>query len=215
MVSLSGFAMAQGGAQDNAASCDGLSAPVQVLPDWKPEASDLQMHEIDQQTFSAHEEKRWARKRRKLMSSFRSVKAFVEQPSIALLGISRSGKKFGNAAYHELTTRGYRVYPIHPYADVIGGIRCYRTFQELPEQVDAALIVLPPPQAVAAVHAAAASGIHHIWLQHGADSAEVLAACRHLGLDTVSENAFSCSQTRGAITKHTAGSGNCSASSMR
>jgi len=120
------------------------------------------------------------------MTSRRSVETFIAQPSIALLGISRSGKKFGNYAYRQLTAQGYRIYPIHPSADVIAGIRCYRNFKELPEQVDAALIVLPPVQALAAVKEAASSGVHHIWLQQGADSPGVLQACRELGLDTVS-----------------------------
>ena len=119
------------------------------------------------------------------MTSRRSVETFLAQPSIALLGVSRSGMKFGNFAYRTLTARGYRVYAIHPCADLIGGIRCYRNFKELPEHVDAALIVLPPAKAVTAVKDAASSGIHHIWLQQGAESGEVSEACHELGLNTV------------------------------
>jgi len=120
------------------------------------------------------------------MSSRRSVEAFVDQPAVALLGMSRSGKKFGNFAYRELTDRGYRVYPIHPVADLIGGVRCYRSFEALPERVDAALIVTSPVQTLAAVKQAAAAGVRCIWLQQGAESPKVMEACHELGLDTVS-----------------------------
>jgi predicted CoA-binding protein len=120
------------------------------------------------------------------MSSRQSVEAFVGTPAIALLGMSRSGKKFGNFAYRELTDRGYRIYPIHPSVDLIGGVRCYRDFDALPERVEAALLVTSPAQAIGAIRQAVASGVSRIWLQQGAESPEVLETCRELGLDTVS-----------------------------
>lgn len=59
------------------------------------------------------------------ITSRATVESFLAQPALALVGMSRSGKKFGNVAYRELTAKGYRVYPIHPAADSIDGVRCY------------------------------------------------------------------------------------------
>jgi predicted CoA-binding protein len=120
------------------------------------------------------------------MTSKASVDAFLVQPALALVGMSRSGKKFGNLACRELTTKGYRIYPIHPSAETIEGRRCYRRFADLPERVDAVLVVVPPAQAAPTVREAAAAGIHHVWLQQGAESPEVLQVCRDIGIDTVS-----------------------------
>src|SRR5689334_9740059 len=120
------------------------------------------------------------------MTTRSSIETFVAQPAIALVGISRCGRKFGNLAYRELSDRGYRVYAIHPAADVIGGIRCYRSFKDLPEKLDAALVVLPPAKAVPAIKEIAASGIRNVWLQQGAESEEVLRTCHALGLNTIS-----------------------------
>jgi predicted CoA-binding protein len=114
-----------------------------------------------------------------------AVDQFVAQPALALVGVSRSGKKFGNAAYRELSAKGYRVYPIHPSADVIDGVRCYSRFVDLPEAVDAVLVVVPPSQAAAVVRDAAAAGIHHVWLQQGVESNDALKACHDLGLTCV------------------------------
>ena len=119
------------------------------------------------------------------MASRASVDAFLAQPALALVGLSRSGKKFGNLAFRELAAKGYRVYPIHPAAETIDGAHCYHRFSDLPEPVDAMLVVVPPAAALNAVRQAAAAGIHHIWLQQGAESPEVLEACRELGLDVV------------------------------
>ena len=49
-----------------------------------------------------------------------SVQDFIAGNRIELVGISRSGKKFGNIASKELKERGYQVYPIHPEAEQIG-----------------------------------------------------------------------------------------------
>jgi uncharacterized protein len=119
------------------------------------------------------------------MTSQIAVDAFLAEPALALVGMSRSGRSFGNYAYKALTTKGYRVYPIHPIADTIEGHHCYHRFADLPEHVDAVLIVVAPEEAAIVVKDAAAAGIHHVWLQQGAESPQVLAACRDAGVDAV------------------------------
>ena len=39
---------------------------------------------------------------------------FVGSKRIAVVGMSRSGKKFGNMASKELKTKGYEIFPVHP-----------------------------------------------------------------------------------------------------
>jgi len=105
---------------------------------------------------------------------------------MALVGMSRGGRKFGNFAYRALKSKGYRVYPVHPHASSIDGVRCYPDFAALPEPVDNLLVIIPSKQAVTAIRSAAAVGIHHIWLQQGSESPEVLNACHELGVNVIS-----------------------------
>ena len=121
----------------------------------------------------------------KTMASEGSIRAFLAHPALAVVGMSRTGRKFGNCACRELTKKGYRIHPIHPSARAIDGVRCYERFTDLPEPLEAVLVVVPPRQAVAVMRDAAAAGIHHVWLQQGAESPEALAAGRALGLDVV------------------------------
>jgi predicted CoA-binding protein len=114
------------------------------------------------------------------------IERFLSRPAMALIGMSRSGKKFGNAAYRALVSKGYRVYPIHPIAATIGGVKCYTDYAALPEGVDAALIVVPPAQAIAAIRAAAAAGVRSVWLQQGAESEDAIKECRDRGLEVIS-----------------------------
>ena len=119
------------------------------------------------------------------MTTRAAVESFVSQPALAVVGLSRSGKKFGNFACRELAAKGYRVYPIHPSVREISGIRCYARFADLPERVDSVLVVVPPAKAADVVREAAQAGIHHVWLQQGASSPEVLQVCREVGVDAI------------------------------
>jgi len=114
-----------------------------------------------------------------------AVEQFLSHQALAIVGVSRSGKKFGNYALRALRTRGYRVYPIHPTADTLEGERCYRHFRDLPEPVTAAVVVVPPVQAVDVIREAADAGVRDVWLQQGAESDVVLAACREAGVEPV------------------------------
>ena len=119
------------------------------------------------------------------MTSATSIEAFLDNPSIAVVGVSRSGRGFGNAACRSLRTQGYRVYPVNWSAPTVDGIRCYSRLSELPERVNAVLVVVPPPQAVDVIRDAAAAGIRHVWLQQGAESPGALRLGAELGLDVV------------------------------
>jgi uncharacterized protein len=119
------------------------------------------------------------------MTSQASIEAFLREPAMAVVGVSRSGKGFGNAAARELRHKGYRIYPVNPHADVVAGERCYRSFADLPESVRAVLVVVPPDEALCVVREASRAGIRRVWLQQGAEAPFVTLACEELGLDVV------------------------------
>lgn len=114
-----------------------------------------------------------------------AIQDFVQGKRIAVMGVSRSGKKFGNIAVTELKQRGYQVLIVHPEAQEIGGERCYPSVAALPAAVDGVLICVPPKHASAALREAVQAGVKNIWLQQGADSAEVHATARELGVSLI------------------------------
>lgn len=110
---------------------------------------------------------------------------FVAGKRIAIVGASRSGKKFGNMAASELNQRGYEVFYIHPQAEAIDGQPCYRDLAAVAGKVDGVWICVSPQQSADAVRQAAAAGLKHVWLQQGADTPEALAAAREAGLEPI------------------------------
>lgn len=120
------------------------------------------------------------------MSTKQAVAAFLALKSIAVVGVSRSGNKFSNAAFRELAKKGYRVVPVNPNADSIEGARCYHSLREVQPRPEGALIITPPAQTEAVVREAADSGIHQVWIQQGAETPGALAMAEQRGLTVVS-----------------------------
>ncbi len=116
----------------------------------------------------------------------KEIEEFVQSKRIALMGASRTGKKFGNAIADELKLKGYEVFLVHPEAKEISGKTCYPNLAALKDQVDAVVICLPPAKAKQAVKEVADAGIKKVWLQQGSQSPEVLAEAKELGLSPIS-----------------------------
>ncbi len=119
------------------------------------------------------------------MTTKAAVNDFLTQKSLAVVGVSRSGGKFGNMAYRNLRQKGYRLFPVHPEAAEVEGDRCYPSLGDLPEPVDGVLVVVPPARTEQVVRDAAAAGIKRVWLQQGAASPKAVAYCREQGMDVV------------------------------
>jgi predicted CoA-binding protein len=114
------------------------------------------------------------------------IRDFVQCKQIAVVGVSRSGKKFGNSIATELRQRGYQVFVVHPEAEEIDGFSCYPDLAALAGKVDAVVICVPPQKAVQVLRDAVAAGMKNIWLQQGADSSEAQKVARELGVTPVS-----------------------------
>ena len=114
-----------------------------------------------------------------------AVENFVGQHKLAVVGVSRDTKKFGNAAYKALKEKGYQVYPINRNVETIEGDRCYADLSALPEKMDGVVIVVPPAETEKVVREADAAGIKNVWMQQGAESGEAIRYCQEHGLNEV------------------------------
>ncbi len=104
-------------------------------------------------------------------------------PVIAVIGASRDRRKYGNKALRAYRARGYTVVPINPHETSVEGERAYPSVLEYPGAIDEATVYVPPEIGVAVLDDLSAKGIRTVWLNPGADSPEVLARARGLGLE--------------------------------
>jgi len=116
-----------------------------------------------------------------------TIETFVQNKRIAVVGFSRSGKKFGNMAYKELKERGYQVYAVHPQAEQVEGEKCYPNLAALRGMVDGVLMCVPPKRTVEVLREAAEAGIRNVWMQQGSESADAVRLGQELELQVVSD----------------------------
>jgi uncharacterized protein len=114
-----------------------------------------------------------------------NIKNFIDGKRIAIVGVSRSGGKFGNTIQSELKQRGYQTFIVHPEAQEIAGEKCSPNLEALKGKVDGVVICLPPQQAGQVLREAVRAGIANIWVQQGADSPEVAAIAKELGVHPI------------------------------
>jgi predicted CoA-binding protein len=115
-----------------------------------------------------------------------TIQNFVEQKKVAIVGASREGKKFGNAAAKELQERGYEVFFVHPEVPEIDGHPTYPNLEAVKDQAESVWVSVPAEQGEAILRDAAAAGLTKVWLQQGADSPELLQLGKELDLELVS-----------------------------
>jgi acetyl coenzyme A synthetase (ADP forming)-like protein len=77
----------------------------------------------------------------------RDLVPIFEPRSIAVIGASRQMGSVGYAVLDGLLNAGYSgvVYPVNPKARAIRGVRAYPSVQEVPDEIDLAVIVVPAP----------------------------------------------------------------------
>jgi predicted CoA-binding protein len=120
-----------------------------------------------------------------MKTSQTSIHEFLSQKSLAVVGVSRTGKKMGNAIYRALKQKGDKVFQIHPEAESIEGDRCYRAFRSLPEKVSGVVICVPPVQTEIVLKQALEAGITHVWMQQGSESFAAIRYCEKNGMNAV------------------------------
>ena len=77
-----------------------------------------------------------------------SVQAFLAPRSVAVIGASRERGKIGSEILHNLVSAGFtgRLFVVHPSAAEIDGVPAVRRLDEIPGDVDLAVICVPASQ---------------------------------------------------------------------
>ncbi len=125
-----------------------------------------------------------------------SLRHVLAPESVAVIGASRRAGTVGRAIFDNIRDAGYagRLYPVNPHAGQIGGVHCLASPDELPEQVDLAVIAVPPAGVLDAAERCGRRGVRAlVVITSGLDaaaSADLLAACRRHGMRLVGPNCF-------------------------
>jgi acetyl coenzyme A synthetase (ADP forming)-like protein len=93
-----------------------------------------------------------------------SMKAFFEPRVVAVVGANRQRGKIGSEILHNLAAAGFSgtIVPVHPTATEIAGLTAYPRIDDIPQEVDLAIVVVPAAQVLAAVDDCIAKNVRAI-----------------------------------------------------
>jgi acyl-CoA synthetase (NDP forming)/GNAT superfamily N-acetyltransferase len=117
-----------------------------------------------------------------------SLRHVLAPRSIAVIGAGQQPGAAGRAILDNIRTGGYQgqLYPVHPHARQLGGVRCVRSVAELPEAPDLAVIAVAPDAVAAAAEACGSRGAQALAVvTDGLDDAaqaDLLSVCRRYGM---------------------------------
>src|SRR3954464_4299948 len=94
----------------------------------------------------------------------RSVRRLLTPTALAVVGASADRMNGGGAVLDHVLAAGFtgRVVAVHPHASTVGGVSAYRTVNEIPEEVDVAVVAVPAPAVLDVVRECAAKGVHGV-----------------------------------------------------
>ncbi|MCU0705391.1 MAG: CoA-binding protein [Fimbriiglobus sp.] len=106
--------------------------------------------------------------------------------TIAVVGASNDRRKFGNKCVRAFRSLGWTVFPIHPTESSVEGLPAYKSVADIPaDQLDVLSIYLNPKVGLSAVPSFATKSVGEVWFNPGAESPEVLAKAKELGLHAI------------------------------
>ncbi|MDA3897695.1 MAG: acetate--CoA ligase family protein [Desulfobacteraceae bacterium] len=128
------------------------------------------------------------------------LNAIFSPKSVAVLGASSSPGKVGHDIFANILRGGYTgtLYPVNPKARSILCVRAYAGILDIPDDVDMAMIILPPKIALSAVKDCVQKGVKGIVIvsagfkEVGGEGAkieaEIAGICREAGIPLVGPN---------------------------
>ena len=106
--------------------------------------------------------------------------------SVAIIGASDLRRKYSNKSVRAHLRAGYDVYPVNINGGAVEGLPVYASVADVPvERLDRVSVYLPPHIGFSVLDEIAAKGCNELWLNPGADSAEVVRRARELGLNVI------------------------------
>ena len=104
--------------------------------------------------------------------------------TVAVIGASTDRRKFGNKGVRAFLKAGWRVFPVNPNEEEVEGLATVMSVADIAEALDVVSLYVPAAVGVKLLPAIAAKRPGELWVNPGAESAELLAAAAGAGLKT-------------------------------
>ncbi len=105
--------------------------------------------------------------------------------TVAVVGASPDRRKFGNKGVRAFHRAGWRVFPVNPNEAAVEGLPAVGSVADIGDALDVVSLYVPAAVGVKLLPAIAAKQPGALWINPGAESAELLAGAQAAGLSVV------------------------------
>jgi len=110
--------------------------------------------------------------------------------TIAVVGLSKNPAKDSHRVAKYLKSKGYRIIPVNPFADVVLGEKCYKSLLDVPEPIEVVDIFRPAKDVTPIVDQAIElkkklGNPRVVWMQRGIVDEEAAKRARDASLTVV------------------------------
>ena len=113
------------------------------------------------------------------------ISEILKYQRLAIVGLSDKPHRDSYAVSKYMQQQGYQIIPVNPRADQILGEKSYPNLQEIPQEVDIAVIFRKPDAVLNIVTEAIQTGVKVIWMQEGIVHKQAAHQARQAGLEVV------------------------------
>jgi len=105
--------------------------------------------------------------------------------TIAVIGASKDRTKPSRSVMRYLMRHGYKCYPVNPTADVIGGLKSYKSILDIPDEIDVADVFLPSEKVIEIVDDVIKKNVKVLWMQEGIINEKAAEIARSHGIKVI------------------------------
>jgi predicted CoA-binding protein len=125
-----------------------------------------------------------------IMNSRQTIDIFLQEKKIAIAGVSRDPKKFGNIMFRTVKEKGYAPIPVNPKGGTIDEIVCIDSIANLGSDIHNLLIITHKRDTKKVLEEAISKGINNIWIQNGCETKEAIKIAEENNINLVSKACF-------------------------
>ena len=109
----------------------------------------------------------------------------MPQRSVAVIGASTDRSKYGNKSVRAHLREGWTVYPVNGRGGQVEGLDAYASLEDVPAELDRVTLYLPAERGMVVLPSIAATRPAEFFVNPGAESDDLIAEARRLGLEPI------------------------------
>lgn len=119
----------------------------------------------------------------------KDIATLLHEPetTVAVVGATDNPTKYGSVIYRDLKRKGFNVFPVNLGRTKVDGDEAFPNLASLPEKPTIVNIVVPPYQTRRIIEECLGLGLMNVWVQPGAESAEVMTYLQENGFNYLAD----------------------------